>query len=108
MKISKELKITIVDLVSKLNTKLFDDEGDGYFTTRTSGKFLYLDFVEHNRSEKRCRLSYSGDMNAWEFSIFKWSSEKFSVSDDFDMFDGCEYLDGTIEGAMKAGYIAYR
>jgi hypothetical protein len=66
---------------------------------------LYLDYVENNNSEKRCRLAYNGNLNDWDFSIFLWSSEKYEEHDIFS--PGAEELDGTIEGAMKAGYSAY-
>jgi hypothetical protein len=44
-------------------------------------------------------------MNRWEFAIFKWSSERYDP--DEWMFPGNQYLNGTIEGAMKAGLEAY-
>jgi hypothetical protein len=44
-------------------------------------------------------------MNDWGFAIFKWSSERYDP--DEWMFPGSELLDGTIEGAMKAGLQAY-
>jgi len=44
-------------------------------------------------------------MDAWEFAIFKWSSERYDPEE--WMFPGSEWVDGTIEGAMKAGLQAY-
>jgi uncharacterized protein YhdP len=104
MKIPKDLKISLESDIKKLNEKLFDTVLC-YYKSRFSGKFLYLDFVEDNKTEKRCRLTYNGNLNDWGFAIFKWSSEKYD--DDEMFFPGAEELDGTIEGAMKAGSIAY-
>jgi hypothetical protein len=44
-------------------------------------------------------------MDKWEFAIFKWSSEKYAPNE--WMFPGSEFVDGTIEGAMRAGLEAY-
>jgi hypothetical protein len=41
----------------------------------------------------------------WEFAIFKYSDERYDP--DEWMFPGGEELDGTIEGAMRAGLKAY-
>lgn len=44
-------------------------------------------------------------MKNWEFAIYRFSTETY---DDYDIFfPGDEYIDGTIEGAMKAGNEAY-
>ena len=47
----------------------------------------------------------TGKMDNREFAIFKWSSERYDPEEWF--FPGSEYVDGTIEGAMKAGIEAY-
>ena len=44
-------------------------------------------------------------MKDWEFAIFKWSSEEYDSDEWF--FPGSQFVDGTIEGAMKAGLEAY-
>ena len=53
----------------------------------------------------RGRLTYTGDMNRWEFAIFKYSDERYDP--DEWMFDGAGHLDGTVEGALKACMAAY-
>lgn len=103
MKITQELKAQLKSEIKDLNEKLFSTT-PCHYNPRFAGKFLYLDYVESGRSEKRCRLTYNGNIADWDFSIFKWSSEKYE-EDIF--FPGSKELDGTIEGAMKAGYIAY-
>lgn len=44
-------------------------------------------------------------MKKWEFAIYKFSTESFDEEDIF--FPGDEYINGTIEGALKAGNKAY-
>tara|TARA_B110000967_G_C18353885_1_gene302645 strand:+ start:236 stop:529 length:294 start_codon:yes stop_codon:yes gene_type:complete len=97
MKIPTELKEQIITKVQVLNKKLNLD-----YKVRISGKYFYLD----NNGEKTARLKYTGGMLNWDFAIFKWSSETYDSEEMF--FPGAEELDGTIEGAMKAGDLAYR
>ena len=52
-----------------------------------------------------CRLEYVGDMKKWQFAIYKFSSERYDPEEWF--FPGEEFVDGTVEGAMKAGIKAY-
>jgi hypothetical protein len=44
-------------------------------------------------------------MKNWVFAIFKWSREQYDLDEWF--FPGVQHVDGTIEGAMKAGMEAY-
>jgi hypothetical protein len=48
---------------------------------------------------------YTGELTKWEFAIYKYSNGAYDPSEWF--FPGAEYIDGTIEGAMKAGLVAY-
>lgn len=50
-------------------------------------------------------LTYTGDMDGWEFAIFKYSNERYNP--DEWMFPGSEYIDGTVKGALKACVEAY-
>ena len=50
-------------------------------------------------------MEYFKEINEWEFAIFKWSSESYDPDEIF--FPGIELVDGTIEGALKAGMAAY-
>ena len=52
-----------------------------------------------------CRLRYTGCFEKWEFAIFKYSSMTYDSHE--WMFPGSQFIDGTIEGAMKAGMEAY-
>ena len=76
-----------------------------YYVTRYKGMFLYLDRYEYGRRGAMCRLTYTGDFTKWEFAIFKYSSGTYDP--DEWLFPGAEYVDGTIEGAMKAALAAY-
>lgn len=55
--------------------------------------------------EKVCRLTYNGNLEKMSFAIFKYSSETYDPNEFF--FPGQEYVNGTLEGAMKAGLKAY-
>jgi hypothetical protein len=69
------------------------------------GKFIYLMRIWVDGSIERIgRLTYNGDTEKMSFAIFKYSTEKYDSS---ASFPGNHLLDGTIEGAMKAGLKAY-
>jgi hypothetical protein len=66
---------------------------------------LYLDRFKYGRVGRVCRLKYTGDIDKWEFAIYKYSDECYDP--DEWLFPGAGHLDGTIEGAMRAGLEAY-
>ena len=79
----------------------------GYsFVARFQGKFLYLDRNEFDQVVPICRLEYRGEITRWDFAIYKYSSERYSAQETW--FPGFELVDGTLEGAMKAGMRAYQ
>ena len=100
MKISNEVKDKVLSIVKKFNSINKTD-----YECKFRGEFLYL-----GRSDKYggfgpvSRLKYSNKINDWDFAIYKYSSEGY---DDREFFPGIEFLDGTIEGALKAGMSAY-
>lgn len=51
------------------------------------------------------RLKYNGQMDNWDFAVFRYSRE-FYDADEF-MFPGAGELDGSIEGALRAGLEIY-
>lgn len=70
------------------------------------GKFIYVKRLFANGSvEQLCRLTYEDDLEDLEFAIFKFSTEKYSADEFF--FPGVELVDGTVEGAIRAGMEAY-
>jgi hypothetical protein len=44
-------------------------------------------------------------MDAWEFAIYKYSDDQYDAEEWF--FPGSQHVDGTVEGALKAGLKAY-
>ena len=83
----------------------FNNDSDIDYIIRFQGKFLYLDRYEYGKKLPTCRLLYNGDFNNWGFAIFKWSSEAYDPNE--FSFPGRGLVDGTIEGAMRAGIEAY-
>ena len=51
------------------------------------------------------RLTYNGQIDNWDFAVFKYSREIYDPNE--FMFPGYEELDGTIEGALNAGLQLY-
>lgn len=78
----------------------------GDYVPRFKGRFLYLDRASlGGRLSEICRLTWTGDMNSWEFAIYKHSTNRYDPDEWF--FPGAEEVDGTVEGAMRAGLAAY-
>ena len=104
-KIQARLKQKIDKVVQQFN----DHELKGinsYYATRYKGRYLYLDRNDYGTGEREiCRLTYTGERDNWEFAIFKHSRDRYDPEEMF--FPGAEFVDGTIEGAMKAGLEAY-
>lgn len=75
------------------------------FSVRFRGKNAYFDREDYGHVGPRARLTYTGDMAAWEFAIFRYSRE-FYDPDEW-MFPGAEHIDGTVEGALRAAMEAY-
>ena len=102
-RIPDEIKAQVDEIVARFN------EGSGdpscFYATRYRGNYLYLVRSDFGRIGPICRLKYTGDMNNWEFAIYKYSSGRYDPDEWF--FPGDEYVDGTVEGAMMAGLHAY-
>ncbi len=102
--IPKEIKEKVESIINKFNKKAFK-KSDCYYKARFKGKYLYLDRCDYGKIGPICRLTYNGNIDDWDFAIFKWSKEIYDPHE--WMFPGSENIDGTIEGAMKAGLEAY-
>ena len=76
------------------------------YLPRFKGKYLYLDRDDSGRGEPICRLEYNRRKRLWEFAIYKYSDERYDPEEWF--FPGSDLVDGTIEGALKAGMQAYQ
>ncbi len=91
--------------VQAFNEKKLSKEASKYNPV-IQGKFIYLMRTLRDGSlEHICRMTYAGNIDDMEFAIYKYSSEKYDPNEWF--FDGNKYVDGTLEGAMKAGLKAY-
>ena len=126
--IPKEIKDKVLEIVD-----VFNKEHKTNYLMTFRGKFAYLSKMEEqaaanffknlllkkmgissNQSTNRKvpmketklgRLKYNGKMDNWDFAVFKYSRE-FYDPDEW-MFPGAEELDGTIEGALRAGKEIY-
>lgn len=92
------------EIVSRFNETHLKERGNDY-QTRYQGKYLYLDRKEPSGISPVCRLKYAGKMDNWDFAVYKFSSDRYDADEFF--FPGMGCVDGTIEGAMKAGLEAY-
>ncbi len=102
--IPDEVKMQAEEIVRKFNTTVIKNAAC-YYVTRYRGSYLYLDRIEYGQLGPICRLKYTGDMTNWEFAIFKYSDEVYDPEEWF--FPGSQHVDGTIEGALRAGREAY-
>lgn len=103
--IPEDIKEQTNKIISEFNALTFKkDSGIRYYAVYRTG-FLYLNRLEGEKDSPVARLRYKGSMDNWEFAIFKWSSERYDPDEFF--FPGRKHLNGTIEGALKAGIEAY-
>lgn len=103
--ITKQIQQKASELIDAFNKKTFKRTADVMYIPQFKGSFLYLNRKEYDRVAPVARLKYTGNIKKWDFAIFKWSSESYDPDEWF--FPGAEYVDGSIEGAMKAGLAAY-
>lgn len=102
--IPKKVKEEVNRIVDQFNRSVLTDSGKRY-VVRIKGKFLYLDRDDFGTTGQICRLEYTGEMNRWKFSIYKYRSSRYDQDEWF--FPGEHLVDGTIKGAMKAGLEVY-
>jgi hypothetical protein len=102
--IPQEVKKQVDKRVEEFNQTVIRNP-NVYYLTRYRGRFLYLEQFNYGRSGPICRLTYTGSIDDWEFAIFKYSDERYDPEE--WMFPGSGNVDGTVEGAMKAGLKAY-
>ncbi len=102
--IPQEVKKQVDKRVAEFNQTVISNPNI-YYITRYRGRFLYLERFNYGRSGPICRLEYTGGIDNWDFAIFKYSNERYDPEEWF--FAGAGHVDGTVEGAMKAGLEAY-
>ena len=103
-KIPADVQRRAEEIIERFNRKTLGGGGVRYLP-RFKSSFLYLDRQEAGTLGPICRLKFTGSLDAWEFAIFKFSSGTYDA--DEWMFPGSEFLDGTLDGAMRAGMEAY-
>jgi hypothetical protein len=103
-RIPEAIKSQIADHIAAFNQTVVQDPRV-YYLPRYRGAFLYLDRCDYGRVGPIGRLSYTGTLDRWEFAIYRHSNERYDP--DEWLFPGAAELDGTIEGAMRAGMAAY-
>ena len=101
--IPDDVKEEVLKIIEEFNKESGRD--DCYYQARFRGKHLYLDRCDYGNLGPVCRLTYTGKKDDWQFAIFKWSTETYDAHE--WMFPGSGEVDGTVEGAMKAGLQAY-
>ena len=97
-------RVNLKETTSLLNT-FFPSKVKRGYSARFKGKFLYLDRTDRSEPLPICRLTWNGKMDNWDFAIYKYSSDKYDPEERF--FPGEELVNGTVNGAMKAGMVAY-
>ena len=102
--ITEEIKRLAEESISQFNARVIRDP-NRYYAARYRGSYLYLDRLDYGRPRHVVRLTYTGDPASWEFAIYKYSDERYDA--DEWLFPGSEHVNGTIEGALKAGLEAY-
>ena len=103
-RIPEEVKQQVNEIVKRFNQTVLKDP-NYYYVTRYRGNYLYLGRHDYDYEGPICRLKYTGDIDKWEFAIYKHSNERYDPNE--WLFPGDQHVDGTIEGAMRAGLEAY-
>lgn len=102
--IPEQIKQAADAVIQDFNTRVIGDPAR-FFTARYRGNHLYLDRWESGRADPICRLTYTGTDDRWEFTIYKYSDERYDPEEWF--FPGAQHVDGTIAGALRAAMEAY-
>ncbi len=102
--IPADVKKQAQEIVKRFNENELGDWGVVY-SVRFRGRHMYVDRDDGPGPGPICRLTYTGDMGEWEFAIYKYSRDCYDPDEWW--FPGEEEVDGTIEGALRAGMKAY-
>jgi hypothetical protein len=105
VKIPEEVKEAIAERVIS-----FNKAHKAHFQVEFKGKYCYLSkiaptFWGKAVETKLGRLEWSSDIDKLDFAVFRYGREFYDPNE--FMFPGSEDLDGTIEGAMRAGFKLY-
>ncbi len=100
VKIPQTIKNNVANIIDR-----FNKENGCQYQERYRGEYLYLDKIDTHGPGQVCRLKFNGGEDDWSFAIYKYSSARYDSEEIF--FPGEEYVNGTVEGALKAGLLAY-
>jgi hypothetical protein len=103
-RISEAVKTQVAARISAFNRAVVQDPHVSYLP-RYRGAFLYLDRCDYGQVGRIGRLTSTGSLDRWDFAIYRYSDERYAP--DEWLFPGAQELDGTLEGAMRAGMVAY-
>lgn len=108
--ISDGVREEVCKIVDEFNKNTIQDPAY-FYAPRFRGAYLYLDragfqsFFGKSKPSPICRLKFNSGTANWDFAIYKYSDNGYDSDEWF--FPGSEHVDGTVEGAMKAGLEAY-
>lgn len=100
---TQDVQTQVETIVAEFNRTHFRQPERGY-QARFRGRFLYLDRCDLGEPFQVCRLAYQGKLDNWDFAIYRHSKERY---DPDEWFPGSQFVNGTLQGAMKAGLAAY-
>ncbi|MFH0989618.1 MAG: hypothetical protein V1799_06330 [bacterium] len=104
-KIPEVIQEQVTKIVLRFNKQVLKPP-DYRYVPRFEENYLFLDRYEFGRLSPICRLKYHGQMENWGFAIYRYSIDRYDPEEWW--FPGSELVDGTVEGAMKAGLEAYK
>ncbi len=104
-KLTLDIKQQADAIVARFNAEQLKNKRYAHYATRYKGSNLFLGHESGRKFRPICRLTYTGDMENWGFAIYKYSDEHYDPNE--WVFTGAGEVDGTIEGAMRAGLKAY-
>ncbi len=116
-KVSIKLTIEQMEQLGQ-RVEAFNKANKTNYTVGFKGKFCYISRIDKKAAFfgifgggsvetniGRLALTSENDINKMDFAVFKYSSETYDANEFF--FPGAGKLDGTIEGALRAGLEIY-
>lgn len=104
-KISTDLQEKANGIIDNFNKTAFENNPDYMYYPMYRSDCLYIYRKEGEKDGPICRLKYTGNFTDWNFAIYKYSRDKYDPEE--FCFPGVQHINGTIEGALKAGLEAY-
>jgi len=104
-RIPEEIQKEVNKIISTFNEKVYKKKPGVEFYAIYKGDFLYLNRKEGEADGPIARLRFNGQIDNWDFAIFRWSNERYDPNE--FLFPGSNHINGSIEGALKAGNEAY-